>query len=416
MSDLADDVIELAAVVGLAPGLCPEPATGTLREMAWHKSAWTPSEDAFLREAFFADRDVREIAGILERPLHGVRARICLLGLRRNSTRPWLPEEDNELLARYGPDPAASIARDLGRSVFAVYVRAQLLGCTQGCSADWDSWEDAQLRAGYAAGISVAQIAALVGRPLLGARSRASALGLRHPAQPAGWSDAEVDRALELCEEGHQYRAIIEMLVAEGFPRRTKNGFGQHVRILGYGRGWGRPWLDDEEELLRRAYATGESLTPLRSRLGRSACSIRWKAKELGLQGTHARPDGFRQGPNWRPEEEEYLRKHYGKVPTRELAKHLGRPRGGVLVRAWVLGLKHGYWRPYTADELRAFQIAYRNGLAIADLAIALDRHPMTVSKYATDKLCLHFGRRRRVKPAPALQEILDLEEEAAAA
>ena len=50
--------------------------------------------------------------------------------------------------------------------------------------------------------------------------------------------------------EGHRYMAIIEMLVSEGFPRRSKAGFNPRLRKLGYGRGWGRAWISDEDELL----------------------------------------------------------------------------------------------------------------------------------------------------------------------
>ena len=85
-------------------------------------------------------------------------------------------------------------------------------------------------------------------------------------------------------------------MVAEGFPRRTKAGFGPHLRKLGYGRGWGRPWTSDEDALLMRVYADGTSRTPLIARLGRTTHSIKWRAEYLGLRGTHANRDGFRSG------------------------------------------------------------------------------------------------------------------------
>lgn len=407
-ADLVADIVELA------PWRPPEGQTFRLREVTFRADSWLPEEDAELCRRFNADEPIREIAAVIGRPLHGTRARICALGLRRNSQRPWVPEEDAEVIARYGAEPCATIAQDIGRTVLAVYIRAQLLALTETSAPDWDDWEDEQLRAGYAAGVPVGQIATLIGRTLIAARCRASFLGLRHPSQPPNWSDEECNRALELAAEGHRYLAIIEMLVDEGYPRRTKSGFGQRLRILGYGRGWGRRWTREEEDLLRQAYASGASIRRLGNRLSRTVHSMKWKGEELGLQGTHPSPNGFRQGPVWTPQEEQFLRENYGKIPTRELSAQLGRPRMGVLNRAWHLGLKHGYWRPYTPDELRAFAIAFAEGISIADLAIALDRQAMTVSKYATDKLHLHFGRRRRLKPAPTLDQILAMERRAA--
>jgi transposase-like protein len=258
--------------------------------------------------------------------------------------------------------------------------------------------------------VPVGQIATLIGRSFGGVVSRAVRLELRHARKPAEWSDEEAVRALELANEGHRYLQIIETLVQDGFPRRSKIGFGLRIRALGYGRGWGRNWTPDEDELLRRAYRDGASLTPLRDRLGRTRHSIKWRAEYLELQGTHRLTAGWRTEPPWSEAEIEQLRREYGKIDTHELAVRLGRSKMAVTTRANTLGLEHGYWRYYTDEEKRAFRVAFDHGISIADLAIALDRHAMTLSKYATDKLGMHFGRRRRRKPPLTLAEILALD------
>lgn len=204
-------------------------------------------------------------------------------------------------------------------------------------------------------------------------------------------SAARTRRALELAEGGVRYRAIVDRLAGEGFPQRSVRGFALQVRKLGYGRGWGRRWTAEEDELLRRAYATGASLTPVKTRLGRSTCSIRWRAGELGLQGTHRNRDGFRQGPVWTPEQDGALRARYGKVATPELARELGRKPSAVMQRAAALGLRSGYIRPYTPDERRAIGIAWRRGLSMVDLAEALGRDPAVVGKTAA-RLGLSFS------------------------
>ena len=73
----------------------------------------------------------------------------------------------------------------------------------------------------------------------------------------------------------------------------------------------------------------------------------------------------------------------------------MGRTKASITTRANVLGLVHGYIRPFSDDESRALEIAFRTGVSIADLALALDRKAMSVSKYATNH-GYHFGRRPR--------------------
>ena len=214
-SDLAPDVVELAP-------WSPSPPAGPLREVSFRADSWLISEQDELRRRFRADEPIADIATAIGRTLHATRQRVCDMGLRRNSTRSWLPEEDAEILARYGEEPASTIALSIGRSVSAVYVRAQLLKVTQAGAPGYEPWEDAQIRAGYASSVPVRQVAALIGRSMLSVCCRASLIGVRHPHQPPNWSDVEMQRALELAEEGDRYLQIIEMLVADGYPRRSK--------------------------------------------------------------------------------------------------------------------------------------------------------------------------------------------------
>ena len=155
------------------------------------------------------------------------------------------------------------------------------------------------------------------------------------------------------------------------------------LRKLGYGRGWGRPWLEEEKALLRHVYANGGSLAPLRDRLGRSRTAIAYKAGEMGLQGTHARPNGWRTEPAWSEAEVAILRRDYGRVRTNDLAEALGRPKAGVFNKAWSLGLQHGFMRAFTEDEQSAIRLAHAHGLSLTDLAAALDRDVAVVSKHA---------------------------------
>ncbi|CCW17313.1 hypothetical protein EBBID32_16520 [Sphingobium indicum BiD32] len=399
--DLDADIVELAP----AP-IAAVPAT-PLREMAYRVDAWTPQESERLRSLFLDDVAIADIGQELRRSRAAVAERIALLGLRRNSTRTWTELDDAELTRRYAGEPTARIASDLGRSCSAVYARARLLDLTGGNPPEWTPWEDAQLVEGYRRGVPLAQIATLIGRPFGGLSSRAGHLAIVHANHPPDWSAQETARALELAEAGHRYTAIVALLGQEGFPQRTIRGFGLAIRKLGYGRGWGRAWTPEEDALLRRAYEEGASLTPLRRQLGRTGGSLRHRAEYLQLRGSHANRNGWRIGPDWTDADEARLRADYGRMSTKDLATSMGRTKAAITSRANALGLVHGYIRPFSDNEARALAIAFRTGVSIADLAAALNRKAMSLSKYATNH-GYPFGRRPR--RAVTLEDLLALE------
>ncbi len=403
-ADLPPDVVELVACAEVGP----DDRRPALRETTFRADAWLPEETDRLIALFRADEPVEAIAAALGRGRAGVATRIGVLGLRRNSARGWTKLEDRLLVERYGAEATATIAGELGRSCAATYARAGFLGLTEGAPPPWTGWEDAQLRAGYADAVPVAQLATLIGRPASGVVSRASTLGLAHPNHPPDWTEAEAMMALDLADAGLRYARIAGRLAEAGYPRRSIRAFGLQLRKLGYGRGWGRAWTPEEDALLERAYGAGASLTPLRTRLGRSQHSIRWRAGCLGLAGTHASPHGFRAGPDWTEADEALLRAEYGRTPNPVLAARLGRTKGAMMCRANLLGLVHGYIRPFADRERAALDAAFAHGVAIADLAAALDRKACSVSKYATNH-GLRFGRRSLRTSPPTIADILAL-------
>ena len=410
MTFLRSDLVELVP--------CPAPSSpdtaAPLRELPFRKDAWLPDEVDALRGAFAADIALPAIAEQLGRTLAAVSTKVGELGLRRNSSRPWSELEDSHLAQTYGATAVSEIASGLGRTPAAVYARAGFLKLTEGNPPPYTEWEIAQVRAGYARGVAVSQLAVLIGRPVSGIASLAGKLHIAHANAPADWSEAEQQRALALAEAGHRYRRIAADLAAEGFPARKHNAVGQVLRKLGYGRGWGRPWLGEEDDLLRDAYARSASLTPLRTRLGRTPSAISHRVNELGLRGTHGRPNGWRTEPSWTDEEIATLRRDYGRVPTQALADALGRKKSGVYNKAFALGLVHGWMRPFSADEEQAIRIARDGCIALPDLSAALGRDTAVVGKHAA-RMGIPFSTRphrvprgpRRNRPAPTLAAIL---------
>ena len=138
----------------------------------------------------------------------------------------------------------------------------------------------------------------------------------------------------------------------------------------------------------------------------------------MGLQGTHARPNGWRTEPSWTAEDIAALRRDYGTVPTPELARKLNRPKGGVYTKAWSLGLEHGFMRAFSEDEERAIRAAHRHGVSLTDLGAALGRDVAVVSKHAI-RMGIPFGTRtvraprgpRRNRPPVTLGMLLAMGE-----
>lgn len=375
------DVVELEA--------CAAPSTSVekhypIYEVAFRADAWLPNEIAVLRVMFIADETLQEIANRLGRSLSAVRTKVYELGLRRNTSRTWNDLEDEYLVEHYGSVASATIAAMLGRTVAAIYAHANGLGLTEGIPPPWTPWEDAQLSAGYRDGMPVMQLAALIGRPLSGAMTRASGLGLRHKCWNPKWSDDERLLAATLAEQGRSSREIAEEFERRGLTSRTKVGVSTMLKVLGFERSWGGAWLAEEEAALRRIYSVGGSVMQLGVRLGRSRTSMTWKAAELGLAGTHPNAGrGFRQGRDWSDDELRIMTEFYGLAKTKNIAIALERPLGAVYNMAHQLGLDSKYHRDWSRQDDIAIGIAYSAGISMTDLAIALDRDVATVSKRA---------------------------------
>lgn len=413
LHDLPFDIVELVPCAPTAEYL----ATAPLREIAFRKDVWTPEELDRVYRLFREDRPIDEIAAELDRTFEATRAKVYQLGWRRNSVRPWNELEDEFLVWNYGSAPASEIAAAMGRSPSSIYNRARKHNLTQGNPPAWSPWEDAQLCAGYAQGTAVAQLAQLIGRSASGVLSRAYTLDLRHANHPPDWTREEGIECLRLAETGMVYSKIGDTLAKLGFPRRSYHAIFLFLSNAGYRRGWGRPWTAEEEDSLRAAYARSDSIRQWAFQHARTICSVRWKAGELGLQGTHAKTRGF-CGEAWSQEDIALLKAEYGKTKTAELAGKLNRSHGAVTQRAHSLGLENGFSRPFTEAEDRAFHIAWASqDITFRDLAEAMDRDLAVIFRHSR-RLGLKFSERphqpprtrRRNRRRWTLQEILALD------
>lgn len=211
------------------------------------------------------------------------------------------------------------------------------------------------------------------------------------------WTGPELRAAIAAAQSGMAASEVRLHLNRVGYTLRTLAAVKLRLRKDGVATtGGGLPWTAAEVAALRRAYANGTSAPAACPQ--RTPPAIRWKAGYLGIRGTHPKPRGW-AGKTWTPEQDAELAALYPTVRAREIAARLGRSLIAVRQRAQDISISSGYARPWSDDELRAIRLAHVHGLSMMDLADALNRDPSVISRQATRRMGLRFG--RRINKAP---------------
>jgi len=133
---------------------------------------------------------------------------------------------------------------------------------------------------------------------------------------------------------------------------RSANGVARIAQLSGLSRGMPPPWSEEELELLRAHYAKGTeyvmSLLP-----GRSRKAIFQQASLAEITGRDS----------WNHEEKDFLEKHYGYLPTKEIATRLGRSVSAVRAAVVKFDLGTGHNVPWTEAELALMRVHYKKGI-----------------------------------------------------
>lgn len=349
------------------------------RDFSQRQDAWTPEQTALLQSLFRDDIPLAEIASMLGRSLHGTRSKICDLGLRRNSARPWTEEEDSILLKFYRRESTSQLAVSIGRSPASIYAKASQLGLTLESMPPWDEFEIESLKRYYRDGEPISQIAAALGRTISAVNTKASDLGLRHHNHDPRWSSEEVAILAECVDRHLTAREISEELKGRGFDR-SRSAVKQMVNKLGFERPTFALWTPEEDARLREGVSNGERLASIALSLNRTLSGARWRSRHLGLK--HPKPDGNRGGPLYTSEELRYLTESYGKAPVKEIAAKLGRPLRSVYCQAFHMGLKTGNNQRFSeAEDALLLSTLAKDGPKLIEVARQIGRNYQVVSK-----------------------------------
>jgi hypothetical protein len=146
---------------------------------------WRPDEDAWLRRQYHAGVRLAAIAREIGRSEDAVAARRAALGLRpRRPSRPWSGLEDTLLREAAGIGVrAGALAQRLHRPVGQVRARRRQLGLGRAAAPRYSSADDALLRAEWASGDGVEQLARRRGRS---PDACATAVAARFPRSNSG--------------------------------------------------------------------------------------------------------------------------------------------------------------------------------------------------------------------------------------
>ncbi len=114
-------------------------------------------------------------------------------------------------------------------------------------------------------------------------------------------------------------------------------------------------WTKKEEDFLKKHYRKMSS-EDLAKKFGVSPAAVRKKEKRLGLVREHPRRKGEKKtarplSRKWTGKEEEYLREHYLKKTNAELAKEFKTTLKSVEKKLWRMGLKRRKGRKVDKDS-----------------------------------------------------------------
>lgn len=227
------------------------------------------------------------------------------------------------------------IAQLMGRSVSSVSCKFDAEGWTYiRRSNPWTKEEVARLRRLAKEGKTLYEAAEALDRTpaSINSKIRRLKIQLRDADRPDAWTEEEDAELLQLSKHlfgpeiarriGRSNAAIYRRASALGITFTSKRNRAKGA------------WTEKEIETLR-TLAKDTPTLDIALKMGKTEAAIRGmaKRKKISLQG------GFTRR-KWTEEEEEYLKAHYGEVPTIDIMRHLGRSRDAIKIACKRLGLK----------------------------------------------------------------------------
>lgn len=170
-----------------------------------------------------------------------------------------------------------------------------------------------------------------------------------HRNHRAPWTIGEIT----FVEENFGSLSADEIAIILG---RSVNGVRRIITLSAISRNKKEPWAESELEVLRTFYQQGAGLGEVMALLPhRTMQAIRHQASILGVTGK----------ASWNDRELRFLKKHYGTLPTQEIAARLGRSVSSVRNTVNKMGLTKKQQGCWTKEEMAVLAMHYDNGAGI---------------------------------------------------
>lgn len=299
---------------------------------------WKPEDDARLAALYAAGTSIAGIGADLGRSAGAVTNRRKVLGITDRRGR-WSAAQDAVIVAAAAAGlPASAVAAHLDLPTERVRRRRAQLVSTRERARRYSAEEDAEIRRVFQAGGEIGALSRALERSPDALRLRALQLGVHRPTPRRRWSTEE-DDALRA---GYAAGMSCAQIVASTLPGRTAGAVGARAAKLGLAN-YARRWTVEENRLLRALAADSVPIEEAALRLVRTPEALRQRARQLGLcpppAGRHPRAC-----TPWTAAEDAVLREHADNNPA-QLSRLLGRSDLAVCYRLQELGLHHGRGR-----------------------------------------------------------------------
>lgn len=289
--------------------------------------------------------------------------------------RSWTPEEDAVVRAHYGVSTLVEISTRVDRTIEAVKLRANKLGCKHPSARPRKSWSTSEtetLATLWRSGVPILSIAEQLGRPEAQIKAKVAKLSVCRevvaPRKLRTWSKSLIAKAEALYlsgvspedignELGKTRNSVILRLNRSGVTRKTIVATPERLEIV----------QDRYQELTKEELAT--ELDVSISTIDRMRC-------KLGLSKT----------PAWSAGDHQVLKDFYKTRPVQEVAKMVGRSEKAVRGAA--------HWHGYSRRRKEHTQPEIAVSAALSDLGVVYSRqHRLLRNEY--DRL----GRQQYYRP-----------------
>jgi DNA-binding CsgD family transcriptional regulator len=273
------------------------------------RNVWT-QEELLVLKTHYQKKGAKYVAQTIGRSLFAVRMKASDLKIKFISPTLWTKEENAFIRKYYSSKGAKYIAKKLGKSAVAVTARAGRIGIRGTIFIRWKEWEIRYLKKNY-----LKKTARSIGRTLHKSmdaiHSKAAKLSIKQPSA-APWTEEETKKLIKLFPD-----SSIPVKQIEEILKRPQSGIWKKARKLGLLRKGFWVWTKEMDAFVLQNHSQ-YSLAEVARKLDVNEKLVYYHAKRLGIT-----PHVSQR--KWSKAENEFLLDNYQNKSPYEIADLLNR-------------------------------------------------------------------------------------------